>query len=220
VALIRDLGIELLLDVGTHVFSSGTVSYVGTKVYSETEYFRHGRFHYLRVPRGKYAQIWAEVKDRHGNKSVVHRLLKQGEHFVDNFLFRCDGFVDCSQAYIEHGAVHRISVTKGNVAKIIQDNKPRLLGEGTHLVESTDFSYNGMVSIVSNLVIVHRTITILRVTLGKIALAWQESLQSLSPSKAFMNAIARTLNLLNFEIRRKTSLLLEPKRLFLYKLGR
>lgn len=175
VALIRDLGVELLLDVGSHIFNTGTISYVGTKVYSETEYFRHGRYHYLRVPRGKYAQVWAEVKDRHGSKSVVPRLLKQGEHFVDNFLFRCNGFVDCSEEYIEHGAVHRISVTKGNVAKIVQDNKPRLLGEGTHLVESTDFSYNGMVSIVSNLVIVHGTITILRVTLGKIALAYEES---------------------------------------------
>jgi hypothetical protein len=175
VALVRDLGVEKLLDVGHHVFNSGTVSYVTTKVYADSEYFRHGRYHYLRVPRGKFAKVWAEVKDRAGNKSVVPRLLMEGEHFVDNFLFRCNGFVDCSQEYIEHGAVHRISVTKGNVAKIVQDNKPRLLGEGTHLIESTDFSYCGMVSIVSNLVIVHGTITILRVTLGKVALAWQDS---------------------------------------------
>jgi hypothetical protein len=49
------------------------------------------------------------------------------------------------------------------------------LGEGTHLIESTDFSYDGIVCIVSNLVIVHKTITILRVTLGTVALAWQDS---------------------------------------------
>lgn len=175
VALIRDLGVERLLDVGNHVFNSGTISYVATKVYAQSEYFSHGRYHYLRVPRGKLAKVWVEVNDRYGNKSVVPRLLMQGEHFIDNFLFQCKGFVDCSQEYIEHGAVHRISVNKGMVAKVVQDNTPRLLGEGTHLVESTDFSYSGMVSIVSNLVIVHGTITILRVTLGKVALAWQDS---------------------------------------------
>jgi regulator of protease activity HflC (stomatin/prohibitin superfamily) len=175
VALVRDLGVELLLDVGIHVFNSGTVSFEGIQVYANSEYFHHGRYHYLRVPRGKFAKVWAEVKDRDGNKSVVPRLLTQGEHFVDNFLFRCEGFVDCSQEYIGHGSVHQVSVTKGNVAKVVQDNKPRLLGEGTHLIESTDFSYGGMVSIVSNLVIVHKTITILRVTLGSVALAWQDS---------------------------------------------
>jgi hypothetical protein len=170
---VRDL--ELLLDKGLHVFNSGTVSFEGTKVYANNEYFHHGRYIYLRVPRGKFAKVWAEVKDRDGNKSVVARLLTQGEHFVGNFLFRCEGFVGCSQEYIGHGSVHRISVTKGHVAKIVQDNKPRLLGEGTHLIESTDFSYDGIVCIVSNLVIVHKTITILRVTLGTVALAWQDS---------------------------------------------
>jgi hypothetical protein len=66
------------------------------------------------------------------------------------------------------------------------------LGEGTHLIESTDFSYDGMVCIVSNLVIVHKRITILRVTLGTVALAW---LDSEIPSKDCSNTTVQTLNL-------------------------
>jgi hypothetical protein len=39
VALVRDL--ELLLDKGLHVFNSGIVSFEGTKVYANNEYFHH-----------------------------------------------------------------------------------------------------------------------------------------------------------------------------------
>ena len=71
--------------------------------------------------------------------------------------------------------VHRISVKKGYVAKVLHDNKPRLLGEGDHIIESTDFEYKGMENVVSNLCIVHETITILRVNEGQIALVWQDN---------------------------------------------
>ena len=58
---------------------------------------------------------------------------------------------------------------------MVQDNKPRLLGEGDHIIESTDFDFKGMVNVVSNLCIVHETISILRVNLGQIALVWQDN---------------------------------------------
>ena len=64
---------------------------------------------------------------------------------------------------------------KGKVAKVFQETKPRLLGEGDHFIESTDFEFHGWEDIILNNVIVHGTITILRVTLGKIALAWKDS---------------------------------------------
>jgi hypothetical protein len=175
VALIRDLGVEILLDVGLHVFNSGTISYVDTKVYSETTYFRHGRYHYIRIPRGMFGKVWAEVRGNNGVTSVVARLLAQGEHYVDNHLFQHVGFVDCSLDYIPHGSVHYISVEKGFVAKALQDNQPRLLGEGHHIIESTDFEFSGTVPVMSSPCIVHGTITILRVNLGKVALAWYDS---------------------------------------------
>lgn len=64
---------------------------------------------------------------------------------------------------------------KGKVAKVLQETKPRLLGEGDHFIESTDFEFIGWEDIILNNVVVHGTITILRVTLGKIALAWKDS---------------------------------------------
>jgi hypothetical protein len=66
-------------------------------------------------------------------------------------------------------------VQKGLVAKVIHGNFPRLLGEGNHIIESTQFHYNGTESIVDSSVVVHGTITILRVNLGQIALAWKDS---------------------------------------------
>ena len=57
---------------------------------------------------------------------------------------------------------HRISVVNGHVAKIVQDSKNRILGEGDHLIESTDFEFVGFEDVTKTHVIVHGTITILR----------------------------------------------------------
>eukprot|EP00567_Pseudictyota_dubia_P008445 CAMPEP_0197442418 /NCGR_PEP_ID=MMETSP1175-20131217/8437_1 /TAXON_ID=1003142 /ORGANISM="Triceratium dubium, Strain CCMP147" /LENGTH=889 /DNA_ID=CAMNT_0042972887 /DNA_START=108 /DNA_END=2777 /DNA_ORIENTATION=+ len=175
VGLVMEQGTERLLDVGTHVYNSGTVSLVGKRCYSRDNYFMHGRYHYLRVPRGKLAKVWAEVvKD--GVRSEVPRLLGEGEHYIDSSIFQyVPGLVNESDPYIEHGSVHIISVPKGSVAKVMHDTKPRLLGMGDHVVESTQFEFLGTESIISNLCIVHETITILRVPLGKIALAWKDN---------------------------------------------
>jgi regulator of protease activity HflC (stomatin/prohibitin superfamily) len=174
IGLVREQGTEMLLDVGTHVFNSGTVSLTKKVSYAENTNFSHGRYHYLRVQRGWYGKVWVEViKD--GIKALVPRLLDQGEHYVDSHLFQFNGFVKSSDAVVEHGSINRISVPKGKVAKVFQETKPRLLGEGDHFIESTDFQYVGMEDIMNNNCIQHGTITIFRVTLGKLALAWQES---------------------------------------------
>lgn len=107
--------------------------------------------------------------------SVQPRLLQEGEHYIDSYLFKYDGLRKVSDSYIEHGVIHQISVEKGSVAKVFQDNLPRLLGEGDHSIESTNFSYHGMLNIVENLCISHGTITVLQVTEGKIALCWKNS---------------------------------------------
>jgi regulator of protease activity HflC (stomatin/prohibitin superfamily) len=145
--------------------------------YSTNIYIPHGRYHHVRVPRGKFARVWAEVAQSrgHGNESVQPRLLQEGEHCIDSHLFRFVGLSDVSDEHIDHGSIHRISVQKGCVTKVWQDNVPRLLGEGDHLLDSTAFRFDGAESILSSLCIVHGTITILRVTLGQIALVWQDN---------------------------------------------
>ena len=73
VGLIRAQGAAVLLDVGTHVFNSGTVSVVGKIAYNDRKHFNHGRFHYLRVERGYYAKVWAVVS-LGGVETVVPRV--------------------------------------------------------------------------------------------------------------------------------------------------
>ena len=174
VGMIREQGSEVLLDVGTHVFNSGTVTINGTMSYSDNKYFHHGRYHYLRVDRGYFAKVWTVVKVG-GVQTVVPRLLGQGVHYIDNHMFKFEGFVKCSEKVIQHGSVHRISVVKGFLAKVIQDSKNRILGEGDHLIESTDFEFVGFEDVTKTNCIQHGTITILRVTKGKIALAWKDN---------------------------------------------
>jgi hypothetical protein len=175
VGCIFDQGVPILLDVGTHVFNSGTIKNAGTIQYAEHNVFRHGKYNYVRVSRGNYAKVWAEQAGKHGVKSLVPRLLAEGEHVIESHLFKTDGLCRVDDQYIHHGTLHLISVLKGLVAKVIHDNFPRLLGEGDHIIESTHFQYNGTESIIVNSVVVHGTITILRVNLGQIALAWKDS---------------------------------------------
>ena len=41
------------IQVGTHVFNSGTVKYFGAKNLANNNYMSHGPYHYVNVPRGK-----------------------------------------------------------------------------------------------------------------------------------------------------------------------
>mmetsp|Transcript_35197 Transcript_35197/g.105126 ORF Transcript_35197/g.105126 Transcript_35197/m.105126 type:complete len:919 (-) Transcript_35197:150-2906(-) len=175
VGLVLEQGVARLLDVGAHVYNSGTVRLVKKQKYAEQNFFKHGPFNYLRVPRGQLAKVWVEAKSDDGTQSLVPRLLKEGEHYVRSNLFQFIGLVNASDDYIEHGSVHMLSIPKGSVAKVFHDNKPRLLGEGTHTIESTNFEYVGVESLISNPYVVHGTMTILRVTLGNIGLAWNNN---------------------------------------------
>ena len=176
VGLITIQGVHHLLDVGTHVFNTGTVKYYGAKTFAEKSYFSHGPYHYLNVPRVKNAKVWVQVVDENGEKAVVPRLVKEGEHFIKSTFFKFVGLVNISDEYIGHDSIHILNVVKSKVAKAYVDNLPRLFGEGRHIIESPNFSYDGT-EIISpeNLCITYGTITILQVPRGKIALAWKQN---------------------------------------------
>ena len=174
VGLITDQGVHKLLDEGTHVFNSGTVQLVAVKKYDAQAHFSHGPFHYINVSRGKYAKVWVEVVED-GVKSLVPRLLKEGEHFIKSTFFRYEGLVNVSAEYIGHGSVHILNVLKGQVAKIVQDNVPRCLSEGLHIIETPNFQYDGVENVMESLSINHGTISILQVPRGKVALVWQNN---------------------------------------------
>jgi len=175
VGLITVQGVHRLLDIGRHVFNSGTVQFCGIKNYSDGSYFDHGPYHYMNIPRGKYAKVWVEVVEEKG-KSVVPRLIKEGEHFIKSTFFKFDQLVNVDMEYIEHDCIHILNVVKSQVAKIYQDNVPRLLSEGVHVIDSSNFSYQEVVVIEpENLCITHGTITILQIPRGKVALAWNKN---------------------------------------------
>lgn len=176
VGLITIQGVHHMLDVGTHVFNSGTVQFLGVVTYAARQYFSHGPYHYLNVPRGKNSKVWVEVVGPDGVKSLVPRLIKEGEHFIKSTFFKYEGLVNVSDEYIGHDSIHILNVVKGRVAKATCDNMPRLFGEGQHIVESPNFVYEGTELISpDNLCIAHGTITILQVPRGKIAMAWNKN---------------------------------------------
>lgn len=166
IGLIDNNGNEELIGPGTHVFNNGRVTFKQFKKQSETV-IAHGPFHIIRVPRGKYAKIW--VID--ANNTIVPRLLSEGTHCIENIHLKYELQIDVLQDYIQHGALNVLQVPKGEVAKVFHDNKPRLLGEGVHFVESLNFKYCGRDKLTAKR-IVHGTITIVRVPLGEIGVAW------------------------------------------------
>ena len=78
IGLVREQGVEMLLDVGIHVFNSGTVAFHGKFKFSVHAFFDHGRYHYLRVSRGQYGKVWCETM-QNSVKVLVPRLLDQGK---------------------------------------------------------------------------------------------------------------------------------------------
>lgn len=76
IALVREQGAEVLLDVGTHVFNSGTVT-LGSRIkLATTAQFSHGRYHFLRVSRGHFGKVWVESTSS-GTLALVPRLLDE-----------------------------------------------------------------------------------------------------------------------------------------------
>jgi len=67
--------------------------------------------------------------------------------------------------------VNVFSIPKGQVAKVFHENKPRLLGEGNHCIESVNFKFDGMSNLMDK-IILHGTISIIRVPLGELGVSW------------------------------------------------
>ena len=51
VGCVHDRGVPILLDVGTHVFNSGTVQDAGTIHWVSNDHINHGKYNYVRIPR-------------------------------------------------------------------------------------------------------------------------------------------------------------------------
>ena len=119
------------------------------------------------------------------------RLTNESEHFIKSTFFKFDKLINVDMEYIKHDCIHILNVVKSQVAKIYQDNVPRLLSEGVHVIESSNFSYQEVVVIKpENLYITHVMIKILQIPRGKVALTWNKMSHISQINQDFMNLIA------------------------------
>lgn len=164
IAKITDNNKNNFLQEGTHFINSNTFKFVGMADLNQLA-IHHGTLHLIRVPKGKVALVSDENKPK---------LLEEGTHFVDSNTFEYGGLADLKENVIKHGTIHLIRVSKGQVALVIDENKPKFLEEGTHLIDSTTFKFVSMADL-SEQVIRHGTITRFRVRKGEVGLAWEDN---------------------------------------------
>jgi hypothetical protein len=127
VGCVQDHCIPFLLDEGT--FNLGTIKDAGTIHWVSGIHIDHGECNYVCIPHGKYAKVWAEeAQEEDSVKALVLRLLTEEGNFIESHLFE---WFDAGDEHIHHGSIHRISVEKGCVAKIMNDNYPQLCGRST-----------------------------------------------------------------------------------------
>jgi len=160
----------ILLGEGLHAYNDVAFSFEGLVDISEV-HIKHGPLNILRVKKGEYAKVWFSGS----GGGLEPKLLREGCHVVDSSLFSFVGRSQVEEMHVSHGALHILQVPKGHVAKVERDNVPELLGEGTHYLESTNFQYAGTASL-SDSVIKHGTITVVRVNRGQVGLAWQDNM--------------------------------------------
>jgi len=160
-------GREVLLDAGIHVYNNPGFTF-DRAIDKDVDYIQHGTFHIVRVPRGKFAKVWISTST--GGKQP--RLLTEGLHCADCSFFTYEGMCSIlTEKHIVHGTHQLLRVPSGHVAKITHDSQPQLLGPGFHFYEGMMVQYLGLVPI-SDKVITHGKITIVRVSTGEVVLAW------------------------------------------------
>jgi len=160
-------GREVLLDAGLHVYNNPAFIF-DRSIDKNVDYIKHGTFHIIRVPRGKFAKVW--VASTAGGKQP--RLLSEGLHAVDSSFFSYEGMCPILvEKHIVHGGLQLLRVPSGHVAKITNDSQPQLLGPGFHFFEGMHIQYVSMVCI-SDKVITHGRITVVRVSRGEVLVAW------------------------------------------------
>lgn len=159
-------GREVVLDAGLHVYNDP--SFIFERVVDQNaDYIQHGSIHVVRVAKGRLAKAW--VAPSTGGSQP--RLLAEGLHVIESSLFTYEGSISVMESNITHGTLFLVRVPQGHVGKIANDGMPHLLGHGFHFFENSLLQYTGLVSL-SEKVIHHGTITLVRVSKGEVAVAW------------------------------------------------
>eukprot|EP00928_Gymnodinium_smaydae_P034095 TRINITY_DN24242_c0_g2_i2.p1 TRINITY_DN24242_c0_g2~~TRINITY_DN24242_c0_g2_i2.p1 ORF type:complete len:736 (+),score=154.64 TRINITY_DN24242_c0_g2_i2:63-2270(+) len=109
----------------------------GQKFQLTENMFTDGPLTFVRVSRG---QIGLAVEN---GRPVF---LQEGTHVYNNPVFRFIEFKPVNAEHIRHMSYHVVRVPKGFFGKIMEQNRAKLLPEGTHTFDNAVFEYLGLVS--------------------------------------------------------------------------
>lgn len=121
----------------------------------------YGNVTIVKIPRKKLGLAWDNGRE------VV---LGEGIHVYNDPAFVFERLVDESSEYIHHGMFHMVWVSRGKLARVwvasgASGLQPRLLSEGLHIIDSPNFTFEGLVSSMEQH-IAHGSIHLMRVPKG------------------------------------------------------
>eukprot|EP00443_Scrippsiella_acuminata_P001982 CAMPEP_0115366556 /NCGR_PEP_ID=MMETSP0270-20121206/104868_1 /TAXON_ID=71861 /ORGANISM="Scrippsiella trochoidea, Strain CCMP3099" /LENGTH=559 /DNA_ID=CAMNT_0002789335 /DNA_START=16 /DNA_END=1691 /DNA_ORIENTATION=+ len=101
-------------------------------------------------------------------------LLKEGLHVYNNPLFSFVEFKNVDAQHVSHVSYHVVRVPRGAFGKIKEQNRVKLLPEGTHTVDNAVFEYCGLVDSIEAY-INHGSIHIIQVPKGSVGLVFESN---------------------------------------------
>jgi len=124
-----------------------------------------GTFTMIRVRRG---QLGLAIEN---GKPV---LLQEGLHVYNNPLFSFSEFKPVDAQHVQHISYHVVRVPRGAFGKIKEQNRSKLLPEGTHTVNNAVFEYIGLANTIEAY-INHGTVHIIQVPKGYLGLVYESN---------------------------------------------
>lgn len=158
----------VILGEGTHVIHDPAFEFRHEFVKQNTPHIEHGNLHLVRVLPGFYTKV------TDNGKAIL--LQPRDEPYAFNTPnFVLGETVSQSTNYVAHGNFHILRVPPGQLAKIVENNIPKLLAhkedDSPHVIDSPNVKFDpnhDYVNATDN-VISHQTMHYVRVPLGKVA---------------------------------------------------
>ncbi len=127
-----------LLPPGQHeIRSANLVFNQETGFVSKTKkHIANGNKHIFNFAKGEFGKV------RIGTRYV---LLGSGEHFIESANLSFDAETDTvkpTDKYIRHGNIHVLNIPKGFMALCFDNNEPKILLSGQHVIDSANFIFD------------------------------------------------------------------------------
>ncbi len=190
-------GQAFLLREGTHLLKSPRQDY-DTKVNKDASYSSCRDLHIIQVPRGSVGLAWS------GNQPV---LLSEGRHCLRDSRLRYDRIVvPITEPKICHGTINIIRVHRGclGYATETKSDKPVILSEGLHCIDSQTFQFHNIIPLVD----AQNTIgaqQLVRIETGQVGVAYksgqltilQPGLHLITPPDRFDKTVSTQMQVLH-----------------------